>query len=164
MSRAPGPAGPAANACSGGPTTSADGRYVAFDSLATNLVAGTLAGVQQRLPPRRAGRRPGATPLCKTLPLPPAPPDKDDVVFTLSVTQLRINQRISQAAIRRLNAVEARLNGGLAGARPVRLLGRAARAGAGHHQRPGGRLAGAGLAGRPGRRSSTPAAAARATR
>ena len=52
-------------------------------------------------------------PACKTLPLPPAPPDKDDVTFTLTVQQLRINQRISQAAIRRLNAVEARLNGGL---------------------------------------------------
>ena len=113
VSRAPGPAGAAANASSGGPTTSADGRYVAFDSLATNLVAGTLAGVSNVFRRDVLGDAPRATPLCKTLPLPPAPPDKDDVVFTLSVTQLRINQRISQAAIRRLNAVEARLNGGL---------------------------------------------------
>ena len=59
------------------------------------------------------GDAPVAMPACKTLPLPPAPPDKENVTFTLSVTQLRINQRISQAAIRRLNAVEARLNGGL---------------------------------------------------
>ena len=60
------------------------------------------------------GDAPVATPSCKTLPLPPAPPDKGDVTFTLSVNQLRINQRISQAAIRRLNAVQARLDGGLA--------------------------------------------------
>jgi hypothetical protein len=61
------------------------------------------------------GDAPVATPVCKILPLPPSPPAKDDVTFTLSVSQLQINQRISQAAIRRLNAVEARLNGGLAG-------------------------------------------------
>ena len=113
VSRAPGPAGAAANAFSGGPTTSADGRFVAFDSPATNLVAGTLAGVGNVFRRDVLGDAPRATPLCKNLPLPPAPPDKNDVVFTLSVTQLRINQRISQAAIRRLNAVEARLNGGV---------------------------------------------------
>jgi hypothetical protein len=59
------------------------------------------------------GDAPIATPACKALPLPPAAADKGDVTFTLSVAQLTINQRISQAAIRRLNAVEARLNGGL---------------------------------------------------
>ena len=59
-----------------------------------------------------AGDAPVATPLCKTLPLPPAPSD-EEATFTLTVSQLRINQRISQAAIRRLNAVQARLDAGL---------------------------------------------------
>ena len=58
------------------------------------------------------GDAPVAMPACKTLPLPPAP-SGEPATFTLTVQQLRINQRISQAAIRRLNAVEARLNGGL---------------------------------------------------
>ena len=113
VSRAAGPAGAAANNSSFTPTTSADGRYVAFLSLATNLVAGTVPGVGNIYRRDVLGDDPRATPLCKNLPLPPAPPDKDDVVFTLSVSQLTINQRISQAAIRRLNAVEARLNAGL---------------------------------------------------
>lgn len=113
VSRAAGPAGPAANASSSSPSTSADGRWVAFDSPATNLVAGTVPGVGNAYRRDVLGDAPVATPLCKVLPLPPAPPDKGDVTFTLSVTQLRINQRISQAAIRRLNAVEARLAGGL---------------------------------------------------
>ncbi len=95
------------------PTTSRDGRYVAFQSLATNLLAGTVPGLRNIYRRDVLGDTPVATPACKNLPLPPTPPDKDDVTFTLSVTQLRINQRISQAAIRRLNAVEARLNGGL---------------------------------------------------
>ena len=73
VSRAPGPAGAAANASSGGPTTSADGRYVAFDSPATNLVAGTLAGVSNVFRRDVLGDAPRATPLCKNLPLPPAP-------------------------------------------------------------------------------------------
>ena len=113
VSRAPGPAGAAANNSSFAPTTTPDGRYVAFESLATNLLAGTVPGVNNVYRRDVLGDAPRATPLCKTLPLPPAPPDKDDVVFTLTVSQLRINQRISQAAIRRLNAVEARLNSGL---------------------------------------------------
>jgi Tol biopolymer transport system component len=113
VSRGPGPAGAAADAGSAHPSTSREGRYVAFQSEATNLVPGTVPGVSSIFRRDVLGDAPIATPLCKTLPLPPAPPDKDDVVFTLSVTQLRINQRISQAAIRRLNAVEARLNGGL---------------------------------------------------
>jgi Tol biopolymer transport system component len=113
VSRAPGAAGAAADDSSFSAATSADGRFVAFRSLGTNLVAGTTAGVNNIFRRDVLGDAPVATPACKTLPLPPAPPDKDDVVFTLSVQQLRINQRISQAAIRRLNAVEARLNGGL---------------------------------------------------
>lgn len=113
VSRAQGATGAAANNGSFLPTTSQDGRYVAFQSLATNLVAGTVAGVRNIYRRDVLGDAPIATPVCKVLPLPPSPPDKDDVTFTLSVSQLRINQRISQAAIRRLNAVEARLNGGL---------------------------------------------------
>ncbi len=113
VSRAPGAGGAAANNGSAFPTTSQEGRYVAFQSQATNLVAGTLP-VRNIFRRDVLGDAPVASPLCKTLRLPPAPPDKDDVTFTLSVQQLRINQRISQAAIRRLNAVEARLNGGLA--------------------------------------------------
>jgi Tol biopolymer transport system component len=113
VSRAAGPAGAPGNNVSNAPATSADGRYVAFASFATNLVAGTAPGVDNIFRRDVLGDAPVATPACKTLPLPPAPPDKTGVVFTLSVTQLRINQRISQAAIRRLNAVEARLNSGL---------------------------------------------------
>ena len=113
VSRAPGAAGAAANAFSSDTTTSADGRYVAFLSRASNLVAGTVPAVNNIFRRDVLGDAPVAVPACKTLPLPPAPPDKQNVTFTLSVTQLRINQRISQAAIRRLNAVEARLNGGL---------------------------------------------------
>jgi hypothetical protein len=104
VSRAQGATGAAANNGSFLPTTSQDGRYVAFQSLATNLVAGTVAGVRNIYRPDVLGDAPIATPVCKVLPLPPSPPDKDDVTFTLSVSQLRINQRISQAAIRRLNA------------------------------------------------------------
>ena len=63
VSRAPGPAGAAANASSGGPTTSADGRYVAFDSLGTNLVAGTLAGVSNVFRRDVLGDAPGHAPV-----------------------------------------------------------------------------------------------------
>jgi Tol biopolymer transport system component len=113
VSRAPGAAGAAANNNSAAPTTSADGRYVAFQSVATNLVAGTIPGVTNIYRRDVLGDAPVATPVCKILPLPPAAGDEEEATFTLSVQQLRINQRISQAAIRRLNAVEARLNGGL---------------------------------------------------
>ena len=112
VSRAQGAAGAPANDSSIEPATSADGRYVAIVSLATNLAAGTVAGEQYVYRRDVLGDAPVATPLCKTLPLPPAPSD-EPATFTLSVQQLRINQRISQAAIRRLNAVQARLDGGL---------------------------------------------------
>ena len=135
VSRAPGPAGAAANASSSNPAISADGRFVAFDSPADNLVAGTLAGVTNVFRRDTLGDVPRATLLCKVLPLPPAPPDKDDVTFTLSVQQLRINQRISQAAIRRLNAVEARLNGGLSTRDLCGYSVGPAELGTGHHQR-----------------------------
>jgi Tol biopolymer transport system component len=113
VSRGPGPGGAPADNGSAFPSTSQNGRYVAFQSTATNLVAGTVAGVRNIYRRDVLGDAPVATPACKTVPLPPAPPDKGNVTFTLSVSQLKINQRISQAAIRRLNAVEARLNGGL---------------------------------------------------
>ena len=112
VSRAAGAGGPAGDANSLTAATSADGRYVAFQSSATNLVAGTVAGASNIYRRDVLGDAPFATPACKTLPLPPAPSD-ESATFTLTVQQLRINQRISQAAIRRLNAVEARLNGGL---------------------------------------------------
>ena len=149
VSRAAGPGGVAANQSSVAPATSGDGRYVTFQSFATNLVAGAGGGPFNVYRRDVLGDAPVATPACKVLPLPPSPGD-EEATFTLSVQQLTINQRISQAAIRRLNAVEARLNDGLASPRPVRLLGRADRARARHHQRPGGGLAGAGVAGRPG--------------
>ncbi len=57
VSRAPGPAGAAANASSSNPAISADGRFVAFDSPAGNLVAGTLAGVSNVFRRDIAGRR-----------------------------------------------------------------------------------------------------------
>jgi hypothetical protein len=41
--------------------------------------------------------------------------DKTGVVFTLSVDQLRINQRIAARAVREANALLARLDGGLSG-------------------------------------------------
>lgn len=41
--------------------------------------------------------------------------DKSGVAFTLSVDQLRINQRIASAALRRANALSARLDAGLSG-------------------------------------------------
>jgi Tol biopolymer transport system component len=113
VSRGPGPAGPAADGGSAHPTTSQDGRYVAFQSLATNLVAGTVPGIRNIYRRDVLGDAPIATPLCKVLALPPTPAAKDDVTFTLTARQLLINQRIGQAAIRRLNAVEARLDGGL---------------------------------------------------
>jgi hypothetical protein len=50
----------------------------------------------------------------RPVPLPPAQPG-DPSEITLSKTQLLINQRISQAAVRRANAVQALLSGGLTG-------------------------------------------------
>ncbi len=55
---------------------------------------------------------PVATP--RPVVVPPAA-DKTGVVFTLSVDQLRINQRIAARAVREANALLARLDGGLSG-------------------------------------------------
>ena len=71
-------------------------------------------GRRQHLPPRRAGRRPGGhAGLQDPAPAAGARPTRTTSPSRSRCSQLRINQRISQAAIRRLNAVEARLNGGL---------------------------------------------------
>ena len=113
VSRAPGLAGTGGDDSSTFPSISRTGRYVAFQSGATNLVAGTVPGVGNIYRRDVLGDAPVATPACKTLPLPPSPPAKENVTFTLTAQQLLINQRIGQAAIRRLNAVAARLSGGL---------------------------------------------------
>jgi Tol biopolymer transport system component len=116
VSRAGGPTGAAANGTSSFTAwgQSGDGRYVVFQSEATNLVPGTVPGVRNVFRRDVLGDQPIATPACKALPLPASPPAKKNVTFTLSAQQLLINQRIGQAAIRRLNAVQARLDGGLA--------------------------------------------------
>lgn len=116
VSRAAGPAGVGANGSTSpamAPAQSPDGRYVAFASLATNLLAGTVPGISNVYRRDVLGDAPVATPACKTLPLPPAP-STATATFTLSAGQLQINQRIGQAAVRRLNAVEGRLSAGLA--------------------------------------------------
>jgi Tol biopolymer transport system component len=106
-------AGPAANQRSLAPAISGGGRYVAFASDATNLIAGAppVRHVYRR--DTRGGDASATAPGCKALPPPPATSAGGTATFTLSAGQLLINQRIGQAAIRRLNAVEARLGGGL---------------------------------------------------
>jgi hypothetical protein len=54
------------------------------------------------------------SPACAPAPAPAAEPAAGEPRFSLSRAQLLINQRIAQAAIRRLNAVQERLDGGLA--------------------------------------------------
>jgi Tol biopolymer transport system component len=121
VSRGPGAAGAAADAHSFAPAISAEGRYVTFASDAGNLIAGTPPGIRQVYrrdvlgdpPAGGSAGAPAAAPACKALPRPSAPAATGTATFTLSAAQLLINQRIGQAAIRRLNAVEARLEGGL---------------------------------------------------
>jgi hypothetical protein len=57
---------------------------------------------------------PAPAPTPRALAIRPAA-DKSGVAFTLSVEQLRINQRIASAALRRANALSARLDAGLSG-------------------------------------------------
>ena len=57
---------------------------------------------------------PAPAPTPRALAIRPAA-DKSGVVFTLSVEQLQINQRIASAALRRANALSARLDAGLSG-------------------------------------------------
>ncbi|MDX6554996.1 MAG: large repetitive protein [Miltoncostaeaceae bacterium] len=54
-------------------------------------------------------------PRCKVVSARPEPSGDDGGTVALSAAQLRVNQRIGQAAIRRLNAVEAWLNAGIQG-------------------------------------------------
>jgi hypothetical protein len=87
------------------PAISADGRFVAFAD----------GQVRRRdvLGPRE-GRGPLAPgPLCAPAEPAPAPPARASARITVTRAQLLINQRIAQAAIRRLNAVQARLDAGL---------------------------------------------------
>ncbi len=60
------------------------------------------------------GPRAAPVPTPRALTIRPAA-DKDDVRFTLDVDQLQVNQRIASAALRRANALAARLDGGLSG-------------------------------------------------
>lgn len=113
VSRGPGPAGAAADQGSFLPAITPDGRYVAFQALATNLLAGTAPGVRNIYRRDVLGEIAlSAAPACKALP-PPAGPSRRAARIVLTPRQLLINQRIGQAAIRRLNEVEARLNAGL---------------------------------------------------
>ncbi|MBJ7455272.1 MAG: PD40 domain-containing protein, partial [Thermoleophilia bacterium] len=112
VSRAAGVGGAPADGLSTLATMSGDGRWVAFASVATNLVAGTVAGTSNTFRRDLLGDAPVSTPACKSVPLPPAPSGATGPI-TLTSGQLLINQRIGQAAIRRLNAVEGRLGGGL---------------------------------------------------
>ena len=113
VSRGPGPGGAAADQGSFLPAITPDGRYVAFQSLATNLVAGSAPGVRNIYRRDVLGEPAlSAAPACKALPPAPAP-RRRTARIALTSRQLLINQRIGQAAIRRLNAVEARLNAGL---------------------------------------------------
>ncbi len=64
-------------------------------------------------PPPPAGTASPGSPLCRAVPAPAAPPAGDPSGFTLSTTQLLINQRIDQAAIRRANGVQAWLDSGV---------------------------------------------------
>ncbi len=96
------------------------GRYVAFTAYRTGLEpnGGQTYGVFRRdvlgPPPGEPG------PVCAPVPAPPAAPSGESRRFTLTKRQLLINQRVAQAAIRRLNAVQARLDGRLAARRSLR--------------------------------------------
>jgi Tol biopolymer transport system component len=126
VSRTAGPAGAGGDAFSLGPVISADGRYVAFESEADNLSTDDTQNVEDvfrrdvlgappTAPPAPGGTTTTASGVCKALPAPaPATPgDPNDI--TLTTTQLLINQRIDQAAIRRANGVQAWIDGGIEG-------------------------------------------------
>jgi hypothetical protein len=68
-----------------------------------------LAGVGRPAAPAAGAAR------CRVIPATPEPSDEDRGDVALTAAQLRVNQRIGQAAIRRLNAVEAWLNAGVEG-------------------------------------------------
>jgi Tol biopolymer transport system component len=122
VSRAAGAAGAAGDGTSDDPAVSGDGRYVAFESTADTLSPLDDDGVQDvfrrdvlgapTAPP--AGQPTAASNLCAAA-APAAAGSGGSGKVTLTVTQLRINQRISQAAIRRLNAIAAWLDAGIQG-------------------------------------------------
>jgi hypothetical protein len=86
---------------------------IATRDLCGGGIGATALGAGVEIVPAPGPRTvPTATP--RALSIRPAA-DKDDVVFTLSVEQLRINQRIASAALRRANALVARLDAGLSG-------------------------------------------------
>ncbi len=115
VSRGAGATGPAANGSSSFAAISADGRYVAFSTVAENLapVGGVDANIFWRDVLGPTAPATSAANRCRAVaPAPPAsgPPGR----VRLSTGQLRINQRIGQAAIRRLAAIEAWLDAGIA--------------------------------------------------
>lgn len=108
VSRGAGAAGPAANGSSSFTAISADGRYVAFSTVAENLapVGGVTSNVFWRDVLGPTAPATTASNLCAAPGPPPAasrPPGR----VRLTRQQLRINQRIGQTAIRRLAAVQA---------------------------------------------------------
>jgi len=100
---------PSASSAAGAsaPTTSAGGRYVAFvqGAVLRRDVLGPAPG--RPVSPVAPG------PVCAPARPPAEPDDRPPPRITLTRAQLLINQRIAQAAIRRLNAVQARLDAGL---------------------------------------------------
>jgi len=86
---------------------------IATRDLCGGGIAASSLGAGVEIGPAPAPRTiPVATP--RALAIRPAA-DKSGVAFTLSVDQLRINQRIASAALRRANALSARLDAGLSG-------------------------------------------------
>ena len=102
------------DSCGGGMTEwTYDSQWQPIQQVTTYVRPAPPAPEQPAMSSPLAGIAAVATPVCKVLPPAPAPGVKT-VTFTLTARQLLINQRIGQAAIRRLNAVRARLDGGLA--------------------------------------------------
>ena len=93
-------------AAAGEPAISADGRFVAFVDGA--VLRRDVLGPKEGRGPLAPG------PLCAPVAPPAAAPAPGGGEIRLTRAQLLINQRIAQAAIRRLNAVQARLDAGLA--------------------------------------------------
>lgn len=109
----------------GDPAFVASNATVAFGSQRNEYLIAWTANSD--VPPLSSGtfrvfaRRVGAAPpvqaqaLCRALPPAPTPTPGDPSQITLSVAQLRINQRIDQAAIRRANGVQDWLDAGIEG-------------------------------------------------
>ncbi|WP_217922226.1 TolB family protein [Miltoncostaea oceani] len=116
VSRGGGPAGPPGNGPSSAPAISSDGRYVAFHTVAENLapVMGIDLNVFRRdvLGPTAAATTPAN--LCAAVPAPAPPAARPPGRVRLTRQQMRIDQRIGQAAIRRLAAIQAWLDAGIA--------------------------------------------------